>query len=245
MSDRLGTFSPKDRGDWKWNRPCRGERWRLPGVSDPVWCRGPIVLYLGMKAHDKGSTCVVDAMKCLWREGSQAWLVLAGPSSRSFEEYLEASDSKFDRLLNLDPVTGQEKRDLLAAASVVVHPSRVESFGLVYLEAWANAKPVIAADTAVMGELIESDRDGLLVPFGEPKPLALAIQQLLDNQEERETRGLQDQKKCLNQFTWDAILERIHPYFGEEEVGSQKIGDRREGEKGERMHSGRVSGDVL
>ncbi len=153
MSDRPGTFSPKDRGDWKWNRPCRGERWRLPGVSDPVWCRGPIVLYLGMKAHDKGSTCVVDAMKCLWREGSQAWLVLAGPSSRSFEEYLEA---------------------------------------------WANAKPVIVADAAVMGELIESGRDGLRVPFGEPKPLALAIQQLLDNQEEREAMSLQGQEKCLN-----------------------------------------------
>ncbi len=150
----------------------------------------------------------------------------------------------------MDPVTDQEKQALLAAASVVVQPSRVESFGPVSLEAWANAKPVIAADTAVMCELIESGRDGFLVPFGEPKPLALAIQQLLNNRAEREAMGLQGQKKCLNQFTWDTILERIYPYFaekevGEEEVGSQKIGDRREGEKGERMHSGRVSGDVL
>ncbi len=178
--------------------------------------QGSIVLHLGMKAPDKGSTCVVDSMKRLWREGSQAWLVLAGPNSLSFDGYLAAPDSKFDRLLNLDTVTDQEKRDLLAAASMVVQPSGVESFGLVYLKAWANAKPVIAADTAVMRELIESGRDGLLVPFGEDKLLALAIQQLLDNREEREAMGLQGQKKCLNQFTWDAILERIHPYFAEE-----------------------------
>ena len=46
-----------------------------------------------------------------------------------------------------------------------------------------------------MRELIESGRDGLLVPFGEPKPLALAIQQLLNNRAEREAMGLQGQKK--------------------------------------------------
>ena len=94
-----------------------------------------------------------------------------------------------------------------------------------YLEAWANAKPVIAADTAVMRELNESGRDGLLVPFGEPKPLALAVQQLLNNRAEREAMGLQGQKKCLNPFTWDTIVERTYPYFTEEEDRRQEIGD--------------------
>ena len=177
------------------------------GVQDPI------VLHLGMKALDKGSICVVDSMKRLWREGSQAWLVLAGPSSLSFDEYLGASDSKFDHLLNLGPVSHEEKRDLLAASSVLVQPSRVESLGLVCLEAWANAKPVIVADTAVMRELIEPGGDGLLVPFGDSKALASAIQELLDNRDKRVEMGLQGQQKCVSRFAWDTVVERIHPYF--------------------------------
>jgi hypothetical protein len=39
----------------------------------------PIVLHFGMKAFEKGSVSVVEAMKILWANGSQARLVMAGP----------------------------------------------------------------------------------------------------------------------------------------------------------------------
>ena len=38
------------------------------------------------------------------------------------------------------------KIDALHAAEVFVMPSRVDSFGIVYLEAWACGGPVVAAD---------------------------------------------------------------------------------------------------
>jgi glycosyltransferase involved in cell wall biosynthesis len=175
--------------------------------------RGPVVLHLGMKAPDKGSICVVEAMKCLWSTGIQAWLVLAGPSLRSFDEYLQNQDSKLPRLLNLGLVSEREKKDALAAASVVVQPSRVESLGLVYLEAWANAKPVIAADMAVTRELITSSCDGLLVPFGEPDTLAAAIRHVLDDPSESEKMGLRGQQKVRSQYFYEAVANKMFPYF--------------------------------
>src|SRR5207302_4720432 len=53
----------------------------VTGGKPQAFCRkygitGPIVLHLGMKAPDKGSICVIEAMKCLWSRGIQAWLVL-------------------------------------------------------------------------------------------------------------------------------------------------------------------------
>ena len=41
---------------------------------------GAVVLHLGMKAYEKGSITLVEAMQRLWANGSTAWLVMAGPS---------------------------------------------------------------------------------------------------------------------------------------------------------------------
>jgi len=175
--------------------------------------RGPIVLHLGMKAPDKGSVAVVEAMKLLWSKGSSAWLVLAGQSLNSFDNYLRSQVGGVDRLLNLPPISEEEKRDLLAAADIVVQPSRVESLGLIYLEAWANSKPVIAANTAVTRELIRPEEGGLLVPFGEPASLAAAIRDLLNSPEKRRALGRRGQLKTQGWFSWDAVFERVSPYF--------------------------------
>src|SRR5208283_3449050 len=88
---------------------------------------GPVVLHLGTKAFDKGSVTLVQAMKLLWQRGSNAWLVMAGPSLSTFDAYLAAHAQNCPRLLNSPPFADEEKRDLLASATLVAQPSRVES----------------------------------------------------------------------------------------------------------------------
>jgi len=157
---------------------------------------GPVVLHLGTKAFDKGSVTLVEAMKLLWQRGSNAWLVMAGPSLSAFDAYMEANAQDCPRLLNLPPFADQDKRNLLASATLVAQPSRVESLGLVLLEAWANAKPVIAADIAVSRELIRESGGGVTVPFGEAKQLADEIEKLLNDAELRRRLGLGGQRKA-------------------------------------------------
>jgi glycosyltransferase involved in cell wall biosynthesis len=157
---------------------------------------GPVVLHLAVKTFEKGSITLLDAMKMLWAQGSTAWLVMAGPTLSDFEEHLAANAPNDPRLLNLPPFADKEKRDLLASA-LVAQPSRVESLGLVMLEAWANAKPVIAADIAVSRELVTESGGGVIVPFGDAKALADEIGKLLANAELRRAMGLRGQKKAL------------------------------------------------
>ena len=173
----------------------------------------PIVLHLGMKAPDKGSICVVEAMKMLWQDGARAHLVLAGPSLSSFDMYLSQQTLHQDRLLSLGAFDDQEKRDLLAAADVVVQPSRVESLGLVVLEAWANQKPVIAADTPVARELVEPEHDGFLVKFGDPPALASAIAKLLSDSEISATMGFRGKEKVSRKFLAENVMQGIVPLF--------------------------------
>ena len=158
---------------------------------------GPVVLHLGMKASEKGSVTLVEAMKTLWARGSQAWLVMAGPSLSAFDQYIAENAPHCPRLLNLPPFADHEKRDLLASATVVAQPSRVESLGLVLLEAWVNAKPVIAADIAVSRELVTESGGGVVAPFGDAQRLAEAIETMLADGELRRTMGLGGHKKAL------------------------------------------------
>ncbi len=194
------------------NRQAWRQKWNITG---------PLVLHLGTKAQDKGTIAVLEAMKMLWGKGSEASLVLAGSSTSGFERYL-AAQPNLPRLVNLAPVDESEKRDLFAAADVLVHPSRVESLGIVYLEAWANAKPVIAADTPASRAVIAIGEDGVLVPFGDISKLAQTLQDLLNNSLERERMGSAGQRKVKAHYTWDAVLPNIVKVFlGEVPRGSQ------------------------
>jgi len=172
---------------------------------------GPVVLHLGMKAYEKGSTTVFEAMRILWQRGSRAWLVMAGPSLRAFDDYIAPKLRDFPRLINLPPFSDEEKSDLLAAADVVVQPSRVESLGLVLLEAWANAKPVIAADIAVSRELVEGCNGGVLVPFDDAARLATEIERLLADSGLCRSMGLRGQE-----FAQRYDGESLWPRYAEE-----------------------------
>ncbi len=66
------------------------------------------------------------------------------------------------RVLNLDDLSEEEKQDALAACDVLCVPSEGESFGMVYYEAWAYKKPVIALDLPVLRESIGRVEGGLL-----------------------------------------------------------------------------------
>jgi glycosyltransferase involved in cell wall biosynthesis len=100
--------------------------------------------------------------------------------------------------LNLPPFADDDKRNLLASATVVAQPSRVESLGLVLIEAWANRKPVIAVDMKVSQELISNSGGGVAVPFGNASRLAEEIERMLSDANLRQTMGDKGHQYALN-----------------------------------------------
>lgn len=175
---------------------------------------GPAVLHLGMKAYEKGSFTLLTAMKQLWATGSDAWLIMAGPSLREFDKFAAREAQGCPRFINLPPFSDEDKRDLLAAADIVVQPSRVESLGLVLMEAWANAKPVIAADIAVSRELVESCGGGAVVPFDDAGRLAQEITRLISDPELRQSLGTRGQQIAQN-YTGEKLWPKNAGQFEE------------------------------
>ena len=68
---------------------------------------------------------------------------------------------------------------LMAAVDLFAMPSFEEPFGLVYAEAMAMKKPVIAIDSGGTPEVVEHGKSGLLSPEGDDAALAANIKRLI------------------------------------------------------------------
>lgn len=173
---------------------------------------GQIVLQIGAMARDKGTLTTIAAMQTLWAAGSTATLVLIGAPLEHFSHAyaaLPAADQARIRLLA--HASDTDKRDALAAATLLTLPSRTDSFGIVFLEAWCNGLPVIGAAAGGIPDVINAGVDGVLVPFDDVPALAEAIDQLLTDPVRARSYAAAGAAKVRDHYTWDAIGARMIP----------------------------------
>lgn len=176
---------------------------------------GPIVFSLGALAYDKGMVHLVEAMRRFWAQGGEATLVLAGSTTlRDFADYFStvpAADRERCRVLGFIP--DEDKRDAYAACDLFAMPSRVDTAGIVYLEAWLYDKPVIGANAGGVPEIISDGATGYLVPFGDVEQLADRIARLLSDPALRARLGAAGHAAVLREHTWDAKIARISAIY--------------------------------
>ncbi|MCI0728277.1 MAG: glycosyltransferase family 4 protein [Chloroflexi bacterium] len=188
----------------------------LPATGDPAGAlqryqlEQPLVLFIGRASHDKGAIHAARAIGRLRRQGLATHLALIGQVAPEFHRYyrrLGPADRPYIHPLGL--LSDEEKHTLLEAASLLVLPSRTDSFGIVLLEAWAHGKAVVGARAGGIPGVIDEGRNGLLVEFGDVAGLAVAIKQLLTDESRRQTMGQCGREKVLATYTWDQVGERV------------------------------------
>jgi glycosyltransferase involved in cell wall biosynthesis len=172
---------------------------------------GPIVLQIGTQTQDKGSIDLIEAMKLLWGAGINLTLVLIGQLTDDFENYyLQAQKpSLYERIICLGFVDDKTKQDALDACNVYVMPSRAESFGIAFLEAWSYSKPVVGARAGGVPCVISDGEDGLLVRFGDRQGIASAVGSLLADDAARRSMGQCGRAKVLANYTWEKVCNRM------------------------------------
>lgn len=180
----------------------------------------PIVLFMGRKEEGKGVRTVVDAMVECWENGVQASLVVAGVAteySRTLlDRHVRTLPSAWQaHIVMRDDISEEEKWGWYRTCSLLAHPSRIESFGLVYLEAWLCGKAVIGGRTGPQASVITHDEDGLLVAFGDRHELATAIRRLIENPGLSRSLGANGFGKVRERYTWPTIIERTAGIYEE------------------------------
>jgi len=156
-----------------------------------------IILFIGSKSFVKGIIHVIESLKLIWKKDDESVLVVLGPSTEEYDKYYSELPHEIrERIIDLGIVDENTKRNALAECDFLVLPSKSESFGLVYIEAWLNCKSVIGCNIPPVSELIEQKKDGLLVEFGNIEQLKDSILYLINNPDIAKKFGVEGKKKA-------------------------------------------------
>jgi glycosyltransferase involved in cell wall biosynthesis len=175
----------------------------------------PVVGQLGALDPNKGTTDLVRAVDRINQDRPiPVPLLLAGSPTPEFDAFLDDGDWRNRPWLRqLGAISPAEVPDFYDAIDVFAMPSRTDSFGIVYLEAWANGKPVVAANAGGVPEVVTHDRDGLLVEFGDVPALAASLKKLLDDRSFATSLGEAGRTLVRNGYRWDdrfvTLSERV------------------------------------
>ncbi len=185
--------------------------------------KSPVVLSLTAHCTDRGTEHIIEACRNLLKRERKFTLVLAGPFLEDAEENLSSEKDladEFGENLVITGYIGKEDRiDLIAAADIVLLPSRLDCFGIVILEAWVSGKPVIGCWTGGMPNIIEDGENGFLVSWGDVATLTDRIGVLLKNPQLRDSMGGKGRKMVLSTRTWDAVTDRFYRRMAECNTG--------------------------
>jgi glycosyltransferase involved in cell wall biosynthesis len=172
-----------------------------PALAPSTLPAEPRVLCLGELAPHKGFDLAVRALPLLRRRYPSLRLVLAGdgPSRHDLEGLAEREGvAGATDFVGMVPHAAVPR--LMNEATLVGIPSRRETFGLVAVEAALMARPVVAARTGGLPEVVAHGETGLLVEAESSAELAAAIDALLAAPRRAERLGREARRRALERF---------------------------------------------
>ncbi|MBN1373041.1 MAG: glycosyltransferase family 4 protein [Anaerolineaceae bacterium] len=177
----------------------------------------PVVGFVGQIGQHKGIDTLVKAMPAVWKARPDVRLLIAG-SRAMFAQVLDQIVSNWppkyrDQTTLIFNFKEEDKPYLFNAVDIFAYPSGFESFGISYLEAWASRKPVIGTWSGAIPYVVDSGKDGLLVPFHNCKLLTEAIMVLLKSPRWAQAMGEAGYSKVLSTYTWPTIARKFRDAY--------------------------------
>ena len=160
----------------------------------------PLIVCAARLEPEKGIDQLIDVMQAVCKKHLNAKCILAGDGN--LKPQLQAIIDKTNLQKNVLLVGFRsDVLSLLRAADVIVLPSAAEPFGLVVVEAMALARPVVAMNCGGPAEIVDHEQTGLLVSPGQQNQLAIALNRLIENPEERKMFGGNGRRRFETDFT--------------------------------------------
>ncbi len=190
----------------------------VDGAPTPPVTRGsldtpaeaPLALALGRLHPNKGFDVLLRALAAT--PGLHLWLAGEGEERARLERL--ANELELGRRMRFLGWR-DDAPALLAAADLLVCPSRHEPLGNVVIEAWAHGRPVVAAASDGPAALIDDGKSGLLTPVDDAAALAAALGRLVADREIRHRLAIGGRQAYEAEFTEAAVVRRYLRFFDE------------------------------
>ncbi|TKB46639.1 glycosyltransferase family 4 protein [Thalassotalea mangrovi] len=173
-----------------------------------------VLFSLGHLGEIKGHQDTIRALRNI--NDSRVHLYIAGTGEKSEKTFLVDMVERF-KLRERVHFVGQTSiaQTWMQACDIFIQPSLEEAFGLVFIEAGAVGRPVIATRVGGIKEIIDDDQTGILVEPGHPEQLAQAIMTLISDKTRREAMGHNGLLRVRKNFLLEHMINRYQLLFSE------------------------------
>lgn len=157
------------------------------------------ILFVGVEWERKGGPTLLKAFRLVRKKHPTAQLTVVGCSPQIDEPGCE--------IIGLVPLA--KVADYYKTASVFCLPTRIEPFGIVFLEAFAHGLPVVATNIGAIPDFVKEGVSGYLVPPDDVVTLAERLSSMLEKPAQCAEFGRQGHELVRQRYTWSATGARM------------------------------------
>jgi glycosyltransferase involved in cell wall biosynthesis len=163
-------------------------------------------------SHNKGMDILLKAFTESFK-GKNVELIIGGNGGeRSNLEQLTKELDIENQVQFLGGLSRAEVKEQMQQCDVFVLASRYETFGVVYIEALACGKPVIAT-TSGGPETIVNEANGLLVPVDDSLKLSEAMSYMIESYHSYDSSMIR--QDCVNRFSEEAVISKLEKVYND------------------------------
>lgn len=186
------------------------------GVVGEGGSKGPCMLSVSNLVATKGVDLNMRALqKLVDTHPAVSYIVVGSGPEQTRLRRMASTLHLQDRVRFLGRLPHRQVLEHMAHCDIFSLPSWEEGFGVVYLEAMAQGKPVIGCQGQGIEDFVEQQKTGLLVKPRDVDSLTEAIDFLLSNPEKAEEIGERARRVVLENYTWDKNAERTMAVYEE------------------------------
>ncbi|MBE0450635.1 MAG: glycosyltransferase family 4 protein [Clostridia bacterium] len=176
----------------------------------------PVITLVGRLEPIKGQMHMIEIVKALTVMTDRPFKVrFVGAGS------MEAQLKEAARRANLQiEFTGhvEDIDSVYVNSDIIVNTSNSEALSYAAIEGMNMKKPVVAFDLPGINEVIDHEKSGYLVAFGDYGTFAERLLELIEHSELRNQMGENGFKKILEVFTLEKMVKKIEAFYKEEGI---------------------------
>jgi glycosyltransferase involved in cell wall biosynthesis len=157
------------------------------------------ILFVGNDWERKGGPDLLQAFRSVLKTYPDAHLTIAGA----------AVVTDIPNCTVLGHLSARELSRHYSEASVFCLPTRLEPFGIAFVEAMSHALPIVATSVGAVPDMVEEGVNGHLVAPRDPSALAQALIRVLRDPSYGTQLGLRGRERALERYTWAHAGARI------------------------------------
>ena len=156
------------------------------------------------------------AKKILDNRGDVCFYIFGNIISRNYYELLKNEKKK--HILKNQIIFGGFINDipkLLSSIDIILHTTKVESFGRILIESNALSVPVVAYNSGAIPEIIKDGKNGFLVDTDNIDRLASSVIHLLDDKNLRSRLGHYGRSRVMKKYSVNHSIEKLYDIYND------------------------------